>query len=330
MSLATFIQNAWQKQASWLVLLRPLSWLYRAIFLWQKSNKSQHAYRASVPVMIIGNITVGGSGKTPLIIALVRYLQQHQIKVGVISRGYGGKGVFPAIVTENSLPSQVGDEPMLIYQATHAPVAVGAKRGEVIDLLLAQYDVDLILSDDGLQHFALQRDIEWVVLDTQRGLGNQKLLPEGFLREPVSRLKEVTVIEHGQNPTTPYTMHLQAGHPFCLGDAKRMIDMTQIYQAVVGIGYPQRFLQTLDSLAIRYTAHCFADHYAYQHADLNKILEESEIITTSKDAVKLYELYAELPEMLHKIWVVPVEAILSPECYQLLAAQLQQCKIQLV
>lgn len=329
MSLATFIQNAWQKQASWLVLLRPLSWLYRAVFLWQKASKSKQAYRAKVPVMIIGNITVGGSGKTPLIIALVRYLQQHQVKVGVISRGYGGKGEFPALVNDASLPSQVGDEPMLIYQATRVPVAVGAKRGEVIDLLLAQHDVDLILSDDGLQHFALARDIEWVVLDTQRGLGNQKLLPEGFLREPVERLNDVSVIEHGQNPRTAYAMHLQAGQPFCLGDAERVLDKNLTYQAVVGIGYPQRFLQTLDVLHIRYQAHCFADHHAYQISDLTAIFQQGDIITTSKDAVKLLELYAGQMSILAKIWVVPVDAILSPACYQLLASQLAQCKITL-
>lgn len=329
MSLATWIQNAWQKQASWLVLLRPLSWLYRGVFLWQKASKSKQAYRAKVPVMIIGNITVGGSGKTPLIIALVKYLQQQQVKVGVVSRGYGGKGRFPALVNDTSLPSQVGDEPMLIYQATRVPVAVGAKRGDVIDLLLAQHEVDLILSDDGLQHFALARDIEWVVLDTQRGLGNQKLLPEGFLREPVERLHDVSVIEHGQNPHTAYHMYLQAGQPFCLGDAERVFDYHITYQAVVGIGYPQRFLQTLNDLNIRYQPHCFADHYAYQASDLNHIFQKGEIITTSKDAVKLLERYAGQSDYLTKIWVVPVDAILSPECYQLLARQLAQCKITL-
>lgn len=196
MSLAQKIQLAWQKQSSWLIIFRPLSCLYRAVFLWQKSQKTKTAYRAPVPVMIIGNITVGGSGKTPLMIELVKYLQQRQVKVAVISRGYGGQGKFPALVTNQSLASQVGDEPKLIVQSTQVPMAVGANRQQAIELLLKNYQIDLILSDDGLQHFALQRDIEWVVIDSVRGFGNQRLLPEGFLREPLSRLEQVTVIEH--------------------------------------------------------------------------------------------------------------------------------------
>lgn len=127
MSLAERIQKAWHDQAKWLIVLRPLSWLYRAVFLWQKNSKSKDAYRAPVPVMIIGNITVGGSGKTPLIIALVEYLQSKNIKVGVISRGYGGKGEFPLLVTLDSTPEQVGDEPTLIVRRTHVPMAVGPK-----------------------------------------------------------------------------------------------------------------------------------------------------------------------------------------------------------
>lgn len=328
MRLATKIQQAWHEQASWLVLLRPLSCLYRAIFLWQKKSKQKHAYRAPVPVMIIGNITIGGSGKTPLIIQLVKYLQQHNIHVAVISRGYGGQGPFPALVDIHSSAQQVGDEPTLIVQSTQVPMAVGANRQQSIALLLEKYpQTQLILSDDGLQHFALARDIEWVVVDAARGFGNAKLLPEGFLREPLSRLNTVTVIEHHVQPQSPFNMHLAAQQPFCL-DAKNVnFDLAQRYHAVVGIGYPQRFFDTLNSLNIQYSPHIFADHHQYQQQDVADI--GLPIITTAKDAVKLYQLYKGQPEVLTQIWVVPVEAVLSKACYQQLRLQLQQLNIEL-
>ncbi|MFB2537953.1 tetraacyldisaccharide 4'-kinase [Acinetobacter sp. c3-l95] len=333
MSLGHFIQSAWQKQSSWLIVLRPLSWLYQAVFNSQKNKQLKNAYRAKVPVMIIGNITVGGSGKTPLIIALVKFLQAQGIKVGVISRGYGGKGNdgkgsgFPLLVTPQSLPSQVGDEPVLIAQSVNVPMAVAPQRKEAIELLLKNHDIELILSDDGLQHYALARDIEWVVLDIQRGLGNQKLLPEGFLREPVQRLNDVTVIEHGTQSKTTYHMHLQVGQVQNLADKNLSFDATQHYQAVVGIGYPQRFFNTLNQLNLNYAEHIFADHHAYQAHDLKDIFAKGDVITTSKDAVKLLELYAGQTEILTKIWIVTVDAILSDDCYQLLSKQLSDLAI---
>ncbi|MFC3901970.1 lipid-A-disaccharide kinase [Acinetobacter marinus] len=321
MSLAEQIQKAWHDQAKWLVVLRPFSWLYRAIFLWQKTSKSKHAYRAPVPVMISGNITVGGSGKTPLIIALVEYLQSKSIKVGVISRGYGGKGEFPLLVTSDSTPEQVGDEPTLIVQRTHVPMAVGPNRQDAIELLLQHHHVDLILSDDGLQHFALQRDLEWVVVDANRGFGNEKLLPEGYLREPLSRLDEVTVIEHSAHPKTNLHMHLEPSKPYNLADRNQTFDVSLTYDAVVGIGFPQRFFNTLDNLNISYQKHAFADHHAYQASDFSAMKSQA-MITTEKDAVKLKQLWHNDPEKLARVWVVPVQAVLSGDVYQLFNKQL--------
>lgn len=214
MSLAQLIQNAWNKQSSWLIALRPLSCLYRAGFLLNRNlynSGFKQVYNASVPVMVIGNITVGGSGKTPLLIQLVNYLQQHNVKVGVISRGYGGNGPFPMLVTSGGQVAQAGDEPALIVQATSVPMAVGPNRQAAIELLLESSEIDLIISDDGLQHWALGRQIEWIVLDQNRGLGNKKLLPEGYLREPVERLETGIVIEHAHKPTTELNMHLETG-----------------------------------------------------------------------------------------------------------------------
>lgn len=335
MPIAQTIQNAWNTQAKWLIVLRPLSWLYRFGFLLNKQcYKSQFkgTYHAPVPVMVIGNITVGGSGKTPLLIQLVKYLQQHHVAVGVISRGYGGQGPFPALVTLDAVPEQVGDEPCLIVQSTGVLMAVGANRQASIELLLKQSSLDLIISDDGLQHWALDRQLEWIVLDQNRGLGNQKLLPEGYLREPVSRLKYSTVIEHSAHPTSALHMHLDVAAPYLLNPSSTQTELFNPkldYYAVVGIGFPQRFYQTLESMGVtEFQCHEFPDHHDYEIDDI-QFEDSNPIITTEKDAVKLLPLLKQHLNFNREIWVVPVEAVLSNACYVLLNHQLSQLGIQL-
>lgn len=333
MSLAQHIQDAWNKQASWLIVLRPLSWLYGFGFRFNQSLYTagiKKVYTAPVPVMVIGNITIGGSGKTPLLIQLVKYLQQQNIRVGVISRGYGGKGPFPALVNQAVEPSIVGDEPCLIVQSTHVPMAVGASRKDAIELLLQSADIDLIISDDGLQHWALARQIEWIVLDQNRGLGNERLLPEGYLREPKSRLLTSTVIEHTKTKQSQLNMYLQIGLPYLLNTSQDnlLFDSNQYFNAVVGIGFPQRFYDTLAKLSVhQLQAHEFPDHHDYEIADLS-FDNPYAIITTEKDAVKFKTLLKQNPEFNTPIWVVPVEAVLSSDCYDLLKHQLQQVGIQ--
>ncbi|AOA57957.1 tetraacyldisaccharide 4'-kinase [Acinetobacter larvae] len=335
MSLAQTIQDAWNRQAKWLILLRPLSCLYAAAFqlnkqLYLKGIKKR--YVAPVPVMVIGNITVGGSGKTPLLIQLVKYLQQQHIRVGVISRGYGGQGPFPKKVTLASIPQQVGDEPCLIVQNTEVPMVVGPNRQASIELLLQDHVLDLIISDDGLQHWALQRQIEWIVLDQNRGLGNQRLLPEGYLREPISRLQQSTVIEHGFEPQSDLHMHLQVAKPYLLNpwdDRSELFDADLDYYAVVGIGYPQRFYNTLESIQIkRFQCHEFPDHYDYELDDL-QFEDDMPIITTEKDAVKIWALIKDQADYRRQIWVVPVEACLSEACYTLFNQQLEKLGIHI-
>lgn len=333
MSLAQVIQDAWNSQAKWLVVLRPLSWVYKFGF---ETNKSLYdkglkkSYTAAVPVMVIGNITVGGSGKTPLLIHLVNYLRDRNVRVGVISRGYGGKGPFPAYVAAQTLPEIVGDEPALIVQSTHVPMAVGPNRQQSIELLLSQHELDLIICDDGLQHWALNRQIEWIVLDNNRGLGNQKLLPEGYLRESVERLDSATVIEHASHPQTELHMHLEPAAPYLLNANQNAIfNPKDAFYAVVGIGFPKRFYQTLDEMGIaEYQAHEFPDHHDYTIDDL-QFDDSSPIITTEKDAVKIMALLQQYPEYQRDIWVVPVEAVLSPACYDVLEQQLAQHGIKI-
>ena len=333
MSIAQLIQDAWNNQAKWLIVLRPLSWIYRAGFLLNKKLYQmgiKSSYQAPIPVMVIGNITVGGSGKTPLLIQLVNYLHSQNVRVGVISRGYGGKGPFPAYVDLESVPDIVGDEPCLIVQSTGVPMVVGSNRQRSIEYLLSKHQLDLIISDDGLQHLALERQIEWIVLDQNRGLGNQKLLPEGYLREPPSRLKTGTVIEHAAEPDSALNMHLEVATPYLLNAVEGTpFNPADNFYAVVGIGFPQRFYKTLDSMGIhQFQGHEFPDHYDYEITDL-QFEDGNPIITTEKDAVKLLPLLKQNPDFKREIWVVPVEAVLSPGCYEVLHQQLQQFGIQI-
>ena len=337
MQLDKLFPAAWAKQAGWLTLLKPLSALYGAAIRFRHYLYQQDilkSYRAPVPVMMIGNITVGGSGKTPLIIELVKFLQYFGLNVAVISRGYGGVGPFPCLVDDDDSPSKVGDEPLLIVQETGVLMAVGPNRQAAIELILQHTKPDLILSDDGLQHLALQRDLEWIVLDVDRGLGNQRLLPSGFLREPIERLETATVIEHGKTATSPLNMQLKAQQLIALNNQSHKKSNSQRISkdtfknpvhAVAGIGVPERFFNSLrDAGFEQITEHVFVDHHDYQPADLD-FGDDFPIITTSKDAVKI----AQFSELLKdkNIWIFPVQAQLSTACYELLLEQLKRLGI---
>ncbi|WP_432480689.1 tetraacyldisaccharide 4'-kinase [Moraxella sp. ZY200743] len=329
-----FITQAWQTQSPWLNTLAPLSSLYGVVGRVRKSLYDNHTltkYHAPIPVMVIGNITVGGSGKTPLIIALVRYLQQKGIKVGVISRGYGRESKNPTLVQKNSTPKEVGDEPCLIVNETFVPMAVGANRGQAIDLLMESYpDLQLIISDDGLQHYALHRDVEWIVVDGMRGFGNGKLFPQGFLREPLDRLTGATIIYHDSRAERyaddALLMHLISGRPIPLLASDTSLMPQKIY-AVSGIGYPVRFFKTLSDLGFEVVEKPFGDHHAFDIDDLLD-LTDLPVITTTKDAVKLRELAKDIPHAIFdNIWVLPVQMVLSESVYRQMDAVLDRFDI---
>jgi tetraacyldisaccharide 4'-kinase len=333
--LRTALPRAWAKQSGWLFWLLPLSLLYALATSLQRTLyrlNIKKSYTSPVPVMVIGNITVGGSGKTPLLIELVRYLTEEQhLKVGVISRGYGGdQSKFPHLVQADDLAIEVGDEPLLIVQKTGVALAVGANRQAAIECLLADatvkgHSLDIILSDDGLQHLALDRQLEWIVLDVDRGLGSGWLLPAGFLRESPDRLDTATVIEHGQarinEMESPYRMHLIAGDLEALASLSDHRFSTpqppQRVHAVAGIGNPSRFFISLRDLGFEVIEHPFADHHPYQISDV-QFEDDLPIITTAKDAQRLQGLIQS------NVWVLPVEASLTPECYALLYKQLSE------
>ena len=199
------IEKIWSGESPLWRLLLPLSWLYGlvsgAIRLCYKL-KLKRAWRAPVPVVVVGNLTAGGNGKTPVVVWLVEQLQKRGIRVGVVSRGYGGKAEsYPMLLSAETTTAQAGDEPVLIYQRTGAPVAVSPVRSDAVKAILAQHpDVQLIVTDDGLQHYRLARDVEIVVIDGVRRFGNGWWLPAGPMRERAGRLKSVdAVIVNGGN-----------------------------------------------------------------------------------------------------------------------------------
>lgn len=330
------LTRAWQKQSPYLSLLAPLSGLYGLASglrrqLYQQGILS--VYHPPVPVLVVGNITVGGSGKTPLIITLAKYLQSQQVSVGVISRGYGRQNPDkPYFITKDSTPWQAGDEPYLIFQSTNVPIAVSGDRKQAVELLLShQPDIELIISDDGLQHYALARQFEWIVVDGGRGFGNKKLLPQGFLREPVSRLDNAVVIYHDKNaqnyPKNARLMHLEPDQliPLLFTQQKPVPKLGKIY-AVSGIGYPKRFFDTLTDLGFDVLPKPFSDHHDFCIDDIQK-LNDFPIITTTKDAVKLLALAQETPHpIFENIWVLPVKAVFSNAVYDTINELLMKIK----
>lgn len=336
------ITNAWQKNASWLRLLSPISKAYEIFSNYQKNayqTGQKHVYKAPIPVLVIGNITVGGSGKTPLIIAMIHRLQQKDVPVGVISRGYGGDThKMPQLVNAHSLPSDVGDEACLIVQKTGVPMAVCPNRQQACELLLGEYpNLRLIISDDGLQHFALHRDDEWIVVDVDRGFGNEKLFPQGFLREPVSRLDGATVIYHyhkhfdAQKSPHPLTLYLSPSEPVPLlakhtgqgGISPRQHMPSKRVYALTGIGYPKRFFETVRSMGYEVIERPFGDHHHFRLSDIEP-LSDYPIVVTAKDAVKLRPLATTCltdgrpSAIFNTIWVVEVEGVLSWQLCELI------------
>lgn len=289
------LQQAWYRRrlAPSLLLLLPLHGLFVLIsFLrkWLYKIGLLNVYRAPVPVLVVGNISVGGTGKTPVTQALVTWLAQQGYRPAIISRGYGGQGPYPQLVTSQSDPREIGDEPRLLAQRTAVPVAVSPNRQQAIELLLnANPDVNLIISDDGLQHYRLARDFELVVVDGYRGHGNGWRLPIGPLREPLARLQQADMVVQngGQAELFGWRFELKPG------TWRRVRDNTEVvlgqgpFSAIAGIGHPQRFFDTLNALSIRVEQQvAFADHHAYTASELSQFDSTQGLLMTEKDAAK--------------------------------------------
>jgi len=287
------LEQHWYRR-SWLaILLWPLSqlfallaWLRRIFFRWGWLKSR----RLPVPLVVVGNISVGGTGKTPLVVALAAELQQSGYRVGIISRGYGGQASeWPQSVTADSKAAWVGDEPLLIARRSGCPLAVGADRYAAGLHLLAQTPCDLILSDDGLQHYALQRNFEIAVLDGERRLGNAWRLPAGPLRESPKRLQSVDwVLVNGERGQDELGFDLLGDELIRLTDSKPLPlnDFAgQQVHAVAGIGHPERFFAQLRAAGLKVIEHPLPDHQAPQAEDL--LFDDGlAVVMTEKDAVK--------------------------------------------
>jgi len=304
------IQAHWQRLGALAVLLFPLSLLFRLVVALRRGLYRVgllRTWRFAAPLIVVGNITVGGSGKTPLVIWLAGYLREQGFKPGIVSRGYGGKARnWPQQVRADSDPSVVGDEAVLLAQRAHCPVCVAPDRPAAVRSLLQHTDCDIVISDDGLQHYAMGRDLEIVVIDGDRRFGNGLMLPAGPLREPLSRLRSVDlVICNGAAGGGEFAMKLRQPQVYPLsGDApasgiERFAG--QPVRAIAGIGNPQRFFDMLGAHGLQVEAHAFADHHAFRAQDLT-FDSAIPLLMTEKDAVKCRRIHN------GEAWVVSVDA----------------------
>lgn len=268
--------------------------------------------RLPVPVIVVGNVTVGGTGKTPLTIGLIDFLAERGWHPGVVSRGYGGRQHLPELLGEAPDPAEVGDEPCLIRRRCGVPVAVGRDRPAAARLLV-EAGVDVVLADDGLQHYRLQRDVEICVIDGIRRFGNGLLLPAGPLREPLSRLERVDfrVCNGGLARPGEVLMRLYGDRAFKLVDAGEGRPLPAFagrrVHAVAGIGNPRRFFDSLRAQRLEVVEHAFADHHAYTPDDLD-FGDDAPVLMTEKDAIKCAGFAAA------HWWRIPVRAVL-PEVF---------------
>ncbi|MDO8953546.1 MAG: tetraacyldisaccharide 4'-kinase [Gammaproteobacteria bacterium] len=315
----------WYKGHFLLNCLRPLSWLFILIANLRCKLLQQQARRVNikVPIIVVGNLTVGGSGKTPFVIWLANMLKQHGYKPGIVSRGYGGQASeYPISVTAISSAENIGDEPLLIYKQTQCPVVVDPIRVNAMQYLLAQHRCDVVISDDGLQHYALPRDMEVVVIDGLRRFGNGYCLPAGPLREPVSRLKKADYLVcngNGQGDEISMTLApselINVKNPALRYPLQKLEH--QAFFAVAGIGNPLRFFTLLERLGAKIETRIFPDHHLYQLSDLQDLLNKS-VIMTEKDAVKCKEFAGD------NWWYLPVQAKLPEAFAERLLKRLRQ------
>ena len=315
----------WDERHPLGALLAPLGWLY-ALFM-----RLRHAaYRAGVlrsrrigrPVVVVGNLCAGGSGKTPLVVAIAGLLARYGLRAGIVCRGYGGgANRWPQLVRPDSDPALVGDEAVLLARRTGCPVVAGPNRVAAVRDLFRRARCDVVLSDDGLQHLRLARDVEIVVVDGVRRHGNRRCLPAGPLREPPDRLASVDlVVVNGGAREGELGMHLAAGDAVSLADGETTRPLDSFrgapVHAVGGIGHPERFFRALEDHGMTIVRHPFADHHPFREAEI-RFDGDAPVLMTEKDAVKCERI----ADARH--WYVPVEAVLSDALETRLAAVLR-------
>ena len=306
-----FIERVWYGNHILSRLLQPVSWLYALYMLLRRAAYAAGilaVQKVAVPVVVVGNLTVGGTGKTPLIIWLAEFLKDRGFHPGIVSRGYGGTArQWPQQVRPDTDPVVVGDEPVIISRRTGCPVAIAPNRYIAARELIRHTGCNLILCDDGLQHLELDRELEIVVIDGERQFGNNRCLPSGPLREPISRLKSVDmIVSNGREGKNQYLMEYQ---PLPLRPLNTASDEQlelesfsgRTVHAVAGIGNPNNFFSILRRHGIDIVKHVYPDHYYYQPEELN-FDDGLPVVMTEKDAVKCEKF--NVPDC----WYLPVRA----------------------
>jgi tetraacyldisaccharide 4'-kinase len=326
------LQHVWARTGVLAVLLLPLAMLFAVVSGGRRLAYRHgwlHAVSVGVPVIVVGNITAGGSGKTPLVIWLANWLRSQGYRPGVVSRGYGGTARGCVEVQADSPPAQVGDEPVLIRLKTDAPVVVGRDRVAAARMLLECHpDVDVIVSDDGLQHYRLRRDIELAVIDATTGLGNGWPLPAGPLREPAARLASVDAVVQAVRGTaeprtyrsvTGWRADYSSGRAYRLCAPQEKLALRDLpphdWLAATGIGRPQGFFAMLDRHGLHYRPQAFPDHHVFRPTDLPV---GGAVLMTEKDAVKCREFAG--PDW----WAVELEVTPENGFVRWLGARLKQ------
>ncbi len=329
------LERAWYSNSTWPLLLTPLELLFRGLSRRRREqyrSGAKSTWQAPVPVIVVGNISVGGTGKSPLVIWLINWLRGQGYTPGVISRGYrASPPQRPYFVTAASSAAEGGDEPVMIVRRTAVPLVIDADRVAAAKLLLAQTRCDVIISDDGLQHYALGRTVEIAVLDAKRGVGNGHCLPVGPLREPVSRLDEVDMVVLNGESEARFLAPQQLAKccrmaltatQLCALNGRQTVSMSEWQgarqvHAVAGIGNPQRFYDTLQHAGFQLSTHTFPDHHHFSAQDL-RFDDDLAVIMTEKDAVKCDHM------TLNNAWYVQVEAQLDEQFGRHLTDKLNQ------
>ena len=325
--LSRYIERSWYQPAGLLTLLLfPFSVMFCIVAIARRCFFRMNILRSekvSVPVIVVGNISVGGTGKTPLVIAITQYLKAQGYNPGVICRGYGGNAQhWPQQVTLNSNPELVGDEAVLIANRCRCPVCVGPSRIESAKLLINNGNCDVIVSDDGMQHYKMKRDIEIAVIDGKRGMGNGFCLPAGPLRELPFRLNTVTMkVSNGSEQDGMHKMELKSYAFYHINDETNLKPLDAFAgseaHALSGIGNNERFFQNLRDLGIKIRNHSYPDHYHYKASDCD-FKDSLPVLMTEKDAVKCKKF------PISDAWYLKVDALLSNSFYEKLIEKLRK------
>ncbi len=326
--IARFLtEKVWPQRGVWAWCLFPLSLLYVAVISIRRAlyySGILPIQSWSTPVIVVGNINVGGSGKTPLVIHIVEQLHQQGWQPGVVTRGYGaGAKQWPQFVDARSDARYSGDEPVMIAKRTGCPVMVDPDRANAVTTLLAMGGVDIVISDDGLQHYRMGRDVEVVVIDGQRRGGNGWCLPAGPLREPWGNRKDADLIvcNGGQPEPGEFAMRLLPRAAINLADRNQSRPLAEFsgltVHAVAGIGAPQRFFDMLADNGLTVTPHAFPDHHRFDPRDF-MVFKEQPVLMTAKDAIKCQRFATD------SMWMVPVEIEIDPEFMVQLTKLLQR------